>query len=784
MTLKKTVRGQIMYIGSITEGASLKFYRAGTDIPFEPEKTDDGLVWKWDRVFDSEIDIKYTLGEECFIGDVVTGVTGAKETTLYADGSRIACKNDGSAVSVNEFAGELTIRVRGDLCDIVFSGAEIFGCRPDDEPLMLPRPNTLSFGDSRVRIGSIVAEGEDACFARDFLLDSLKERYAQIPSGEGVALRLELSDGYEAERYTVEVTEGGATVKAASRLGLLWGVCRIIDLWDGGELRTVHIDDKPDVPMRGFHMGLPRADRIEFVKRFFRYVLLPMGYNHVIVEFNGAMRFDRHPEISEKWLEADRLHREGKQPKIQHSEMGADGTLLEKEQVRDLLSVLESYGIEVIPEVQSLGHVQYLTYAHPEIAEHKEGKNEEVDVRKLDALPDDFYDHCYCPSREDSMRYIFDIIDEIIEVARPKRYVHIGHDEIMQIGLCPVCSAKGKAQIYKEHVLALYSHMKKWGLGTMLWSDMLHTDLPYSVETAAALNELPKDIIFLDFTWYFHPEYDIEDEIIDAGHPIIMGNLYSSHYTRYASRIAKKGMIGGEVSTWIAVSEDEYAENGKFFDLVYTAEMLWNAYTYDDRNRAAYTSFIGQCVLPEMRDLIHGRYDLYLAADPEEAELVGLFPGDESRIPEEISYLRLTEPTGELTVGARYDRLIFEHATLHPAPRIAWKPLCTVGRYTVTYEDGESVDIPVKYAGGILCWRSLYGAPMEQKYYRHQGYVGTWLADPTYEARTAEGEPILLLGQPWDNPRPEKLIAHVTYTAEDGDYAALISSGVLGVKLK
>ena len=73
--------------------------------------------------------------------------------------------------------------------------------------------------------------------------------------------------------------------------------------------------------------------------------------------------------------------------------------------------------------------------------------------------------------------------------------------------------------------------------------------------------------------------------------------------------------------------------------------------------------------------------------------------------------------------------------------------------------------------------------PMPYNYYRHQGYVGTYFADPTYEYRTAEGEPILLLGQVWDNPNPEKVIDSISYKAKDGEYAVLLSAGVLGVKL-
>jgi hypothetical protein len=289
--------------------------------------------------------------------------------------------------------------------------------------------------------------------------------------------------------------------------------------------------------------------------------------------------------------------------------------------------------------------------------------------------------------------------------------------------------------------------------------------------------------MLLDFTWYFHLTTDIEDFLLPEGYNIMMGNLYSSHYPRFAQRIKKDGMVGGEVSTWTAVSEKKFGENGKFFDLPYTAEMLWNAYSYDEKNRASYTALIGQILIPEIRDLMRGRYDLYLASDPDSREVIGSFPGSDERVPEELQYLGLVEPTGAMQVGAKYDRLIFEHATLNPAPRICWQELKPVGAYTVHYEDGESVSVPVVSHAGILYVNSGYGLPMPNNYYRHQGYVGTYFADPTYEHRTAEGAPVLLLGQPWDNPHPEKTISHITYTPDSKDFAVLLSGGVLGVSV-
>ena len=774
-----------MHIGLIETNAKPEFYLANTNVAHMPETDSKGYVWKWGNLFDCAVDIRYTFERECYVGAVELNMSGAAEITVLVDGVKVAVCDPSKPIHINLPGKEMIIRARGQLVDLHFGGASIFGFYvDDDEPFILPTPKKLEYSAERVKIGSITATSADGMAAADFLLDSLKERYQQLPTGDGIALSFVLSPSYEDERYTVTVTKTEATVTASSRLALMWGACRLIDLWGEGSLPILSIDDHPDVPMRGFHMGLPTVENIEFVKKFIRYVLLPFSYNHVIIEFNGAMRFDRHPEISEKWLESEKLFREGKGERVMHADIGAEGTLIEKEQVREILSVFEGYGIEVIPEVQTLAHIEYITNAHPEFAELgsylKTGKIEDL----KDIAHTNIIDHCYCPQNERCMALVFDIIDEIVEVVKPKRYVHIGHDEVYHLGLCPECKKKGAPRVYVEHVSRLHGYLAEKGLKTMLWSDMFHTDMYYTGEDFDNVRrELPKDLMLLDFTWYFHLDKDIEDFLLPEGYKIMMGNLYSSHYPRFKERIAKEGMVGGEVSTWTAVSEKKFAENGKFFDLPYTSEMLWNAYSYDERNRAALTALIGQCIIPETRDLMRGRYDLYLAANTSPEEIIGSFEGSDERVPDELLYLGLVEPKGDMTVNGRYDRLIFEHATLNPAPRICWKELIPVGEYTVKYSDGEVENILVNYASGILYVNARYGAPMPYNYYRHQGYVGTYFADPTYENYTSEGKPILLLGQTWDNPHPKKLIKSISYTAKEGEYAVLLSAGVLGVKL-
>ena len=142
-------------------------------------------------------------------------------------------------------------------------------------------------------------------------------------------------------------------------------------------------------------------------------------------------------------------------------------------------------------------------------------------------------------------------------------------------------------------------------------------------------------------------------------------------------------------------------------------------------------------------------------------------------------------PSGEkISVGARYERLVFEHATVNSAPKIEWESPIVIGNYVVTYKDGSQVEIPVKYAENIMVYNTSYAEPMPQEYYRHNGYVGTWFTDPTHCGKSCTGEDITVGGFIWENPNPDKLIATVKYQPTEDDYCGIIIAAVKGLNKK
>ncbi len=832
-----------MYIGILNSKVSglkgsYSFMQRGTSHLFQPDKifsshgTDKGEIafgsgslcsgnpvgWKWDSLMDVGLDIRIDFSKECFIGAVCIGLadgSAVQMVEVFSENERnLQCVGRFDAQTNGLLEGEFTIpigvkaktlvvRFKANLKDIVISKLDVIGAIPD-LPIIYPSPVNAKYSGKKIALNSIQSitacdNSTDSDFATRYCKERFCERFGiNLPireSGERI-ISIGLCEDISTEGYKITVSKDGVRLVASGRLGLLYAVETLVQLTEAGEIPICEIEDYPYMPIRGFHFGLPPREEIGFAKRLIRYVLIPMRYNILFIEFAGGMRFDKHPEISEAWVQGNRAGKAGTQPTFPHGEMVAGGELLEKDEVRDFIEYARSFGFEIIPEVQSFGHVQYITYAHPEIAEVEEdSEDKKMDTRSVDQPPSKFYHHSYCPSNEKSYEIIFDLIDEIVEVVRPERYVHMGHDEIYQIGLCPRCKDKDHSDLYAKHVTRMHDYLEKKGLGMMIWSDMLQPTERYL--TPPAITKIPKDIVMLDFIWYFHFDIDMEDHILPHGFNVIMGNMYSSHYPRFESRIAKKGMIGGEVSTWCRFDEYNLAKKGKIFDLLYSAEMLWSD-TYSSCARQVYTELI-QKMIPQIRDELRG------IAKPEGTVTttvqITLPKPSKQLIPSALKSLICNSSQNingysfdlsnaqclsnipiEVKVDNKFRKIVFLHTATNNTERVAWKPLTRIGEYIVKYSDNTEVVIPVEYAGNICVWTRRFAEPMPQQYYRHQGYIATYFSDPVIQAKSECGQDITVLGYEWINPFPHREIRSIRCRGNDVTDADILLLGLSGVR--
>jgi len=793
-----------MYIGSLLSGSTLdtkiSYSRIGTTIPLEPDMKDGAVIgWKWDRMLLTGVDVTFDFSGRCFIDSVFIkfrqGMAPKSAEILYKENGEykkaaVHGAFDGTVtetVRVGVHADRIILRlfctpfsdhVKQTMTNIVIESMDVSGYVKDGVNVF-PVPSFYeTYSDEKTLLfcmtGASSDGSRDAEFAKALYLEELAEKgikfgadnqywYSGAINSVSFKKNETLSDGEYEINYETNICE----VSANSRSGFVYAAFALLQLTSDGYLPRVHIKDKPFLEIRGYHMGLPSRKNIPFVKRMIKYLLAPMRYNTLYVEVSAGMRYKKHPEINDMWQLIYKKMNAGEWPMCGHVDMDADGDILEQEEVRDIIECAESFGIEVIPEIQSLSHVQYLTKAHPEIAElsDESKKPKAEDLRLIDIPINEFYPDSYCPSNEKSYELIFDIIDEVVEVFKPKKYVHMGHDEVYTHNMCPLCSKRTPEDVISSDINRIHDYLASKGLKMAIWGDTIGNINWYAAPKA--IDMVPKDILLLDFIWYYRPAEDTEDHLLEHGFPVIVGNMYSSHHPRFSSRVRKPGMHGAQFSTWVKLDPKVLSYEGKMYDAIFTGAMMADE-KYDEKCFFSFADVIAD-MIPEMRSkILYGRGD-------QSPALGGEFTALElPRIPGVPSLVKNDVPKGEIRLmnveyrlesiaaaapeqslldlpteisipaSGKADSIVLLLGAGNAVRREAWKIMKKLSDVTVVYADGTNCVTDLEYGYNIYDINERFGNPLGSMYYRHEGYSGTFAIDPAYRGKKSDGGDLTL----------------------------------------
>lgn len=748
--------------------------------PFRAER----FQVQYDQLTSNGIDLHVKLSESFHINNIVLyfGEKSAPNGISLYDSKKEKCYSQHIAetgcgiskrvvpLAVECELSEFIIEFDSDFSHIILEKIDIFGADFEGEKI-LPMPADFKATGSEISAdlltsASFATEDGEAAFA--IFAEKLDRLFGlECAASENGFVRFLYDEKEDKNGYSLCVEEDHATVSASDRKGMVQGAETLIKLISDGKVPTCRICDKPFCEFRGVHLFLPAEEEMDFAKRLIRDILSPMGYNFIILQFSAGMVFDKHPEINQGFLTAIDKAKKGEWPAFPHGSVGG-GKLVSKESVRDFVAYSREFGIDIVPEIQSLGHVQYITLSHPEISEiPDEDEVEVIDERVADVRPKKFYNHSACPSNPKTYEILFDICDEIIDVVQPREYVHMGHDEVYEIGVCSVCKHKDPAELLAYDLNLIHDYLAKKGLKMMIWADMLQNCTKY--QTSAAIDMIPKDILLLDFIWYFHRTKDIENFLLEKGFEVLYGNMYSSHFPRFETRIRKDGIRGGQLSSWVKTAEYEMGREGKLYDFIYTGIMLWSE-SYSSYNRFSYDRIISE-MLPGIRSDIQ---DVSYPSLESGSEMV------EIKSDEILSTLPLADES-EFKVNGCYRSLVFEHACSDFLRRICWVPNEKVGSYRICYDDGSVEEIPLCYGDNICHWDRRQNEPFAANYYRHNGYCTTWFVDSERVVTDLGKEGSVYVCE-WINPHPDKTIEKIVVdTVDDVDTGVLVHR-ISGVK--
>jgi hypothetical protein len=616
------------------------------------------------------------------------------------------------------------------------------------------------------------------------------------------------------EGYVLRVDDTRAVVAGCDFRGAMYGVGTFLQLVHQWGAQSVAVQkaayrDWPFLPVRWVHVYLPGRDSLAYARQYMRDVLVRYKFNGMIVEVGGGMRLESQPEISVGWQRTveewyahgetmDKLH-EGiplgtanRFAASCHFGVGG-GAYIEKQEVRDFARDAEALGLEIVPEIQGLSHSYYIAIPHRELAEDP-------------AMP---WPDSYCPSNPESYRVLFNVMDEYIEVLRPKR-VHIGHDEWRAGAFCSRCRGKDPGRLYAEDVLKIERHLEEKGLEVWMWGDHLvdfHNRFGKSAsegfvvqyekpDTASARDILRDAGARLRILNWSGEKAD--PTFAALRWPFIVGNLDGASEKDWAARVKRSGLLGGEVSTWGAFDEFQMGKLN-IPNALFSANLLWSVH-YPDRDHAF--EHVGR-LLPRVRRLLSTEPPPSLTATPmrfsmfdigaafnhgligADWDLSGLTPGDhyDNRLPFHLeaparsqgraAVIVERQPGGEpqsvpLPISGRWASLIFFQATTGPGresihagdqthfPRESSELL---GMYEIRYADGLVTSHDIRYEETVGAWNAGV---------RHTTYFAPTVVGGTLP----DGRKAALWASEWRNPRPDVPIVAVTLRGVPGPSTA------------
>ena len=271
------------------------------------------------------------------------------------------------------------------------------------------------------------------------------------------------------DRYRIEIRQDAVELRGGGRAGLRYAVETVIQLLAGGTekearaLPVCEIEDEPDFAMRGIMLDVSRG-KVPTLETLFGIVdvAVKLKLNLLMLYTEHTFRFRRHPEI------------------------GADASPLDAETMRDLDHYAAQHHVELVPCLQSLGHMDHILSLprYRELAETDEGWT-------------------IAPTNPESRALLRDLYDEYLPNFRSP-LMNANCDEPWDLG-----RGQGKARsdelgaggLYLEHIDVLRELANRHGKRTMIWGDVVHAH-------PGRISKIPKNIVMLD--WWYEAEFNYD----------------------------------------------------------------------------------------------------------------------------------------------------------------------------------------------------------------------------------------------------------------------------------
>ena len=313
-----------------------------------------------------------------------------------------------------------------------------------------------------------------------------------VQSGD-VVFRLTGLDGSESVRITIGKN---IEIEASSLRGLLYGGRTVLQLAisTGNRIPTGVIVDRPVISERAVHVDVGRKF---FTKEWMLNQIRDfswMKYNTLQIHFSENEGFriesESHPEVmsDEYWTKAE---------------------------VREILALAKRYQMDVIPSLDSPGHLQQALSRHPDYC--LPDSNGERITTALDI------------TNTDARNFVKELLDEYADLFVDSKYFHMGADEFIvfdKYSNYPKLEEYAKVKLgqsatgvdtFYDYINDIAEHLEKLGFVVRAWNDGL-----YRIGQAYVV-ELKKSIEICYWTSW-DPNMAAVQTFLDEGHTVINYN--------------------------------------------------------------------------------------------------------------------------------------------------------------------------------------------------------------------------------------------------------------------
>lgn len=248
---------------------------------------------------------------------------------------------------------------------------------------------------------------------------------------------LDFDQAMSEEEYRISISSLSASVTAGGSRGMQYALQTLRQMKIGNYLPFAEISDKPALSIRGMHVSFGSMQQLDFqdalsiISKLEKFKL-----NTFTPEYRG-----RFPSV--RCAAAN----------------GADQ--FSEAEIRQIDQACMEKQIEVIPHIQSLGHMRHIL-RHPDYSRYKENQDSPEQI---------------CPLDPDSFTLFTDLAEELLALHPEGRFLHVGGDETYDLGKCPKCAEfvrkYGKGELYLQRIQKVCDWVLAHGRRPIIWDDML-----------------------------------------------------------------------------------------------------------------------------------------------------------------------------------------------------------------------------------------------------------------------------------------------------------------------